>query len=132
MAKIGDLIPKSGMYTNPGVITKKNDDGSVVIDTEPMTINKYHRYSNTSGLSLEEKNKYNQTLDEIYAKTDGLERLNDIQSAIDELKVAPENRNIVQYLRNQQAILIRQNRKLPREYVWDEAQLSGLRTNTKL
>ena len=132
MAKIGDLIPKSGMYTNPGVITKKNDDGSVVIDTEPMTINKYHRYSNTSGLSLEEKNKYNQTLDEIYAKTDGLERLNDIQSAIDELKLDPENRNIVQYLRNQQAILIRQNRKLPREYVWDETQLSGLRTNTKL
>ncbi len=132
MAKIGDLIPKSGMYTNPGVITKKNDDGSVVIDTEPMTINKYHRYSNTSGLSLEEKNKYNQILDEIYAKTDGLERLNDIQNAIDELKIEPENKNIVQYLRNQQAILIRQNRKLPREYVWDENQLSGLRTNTKL
>lgn len=132
MAKIGDLIPKSGMYTNPGVVTKKNDDGTVVVDTEPMTINKYHRYSNTSGLTLEEKNKYNEILDQIYAKTDGLERLNDIQNAIDDLKIEPENRNIVQYLRNQQAILIRQNRKLPREYVWDENQLNGLRSTTKL
>lgn len=127
MVKIGDLVPKSGMYTNPGVIVEKRDDGSVVIDTEPMTVHKYHRYSNTSGLDEAEKNKYNEILDAIYAKTDGLERLNDIQTAIDDLKLDPDNRNIVQYLRNQQAILIRQNRKLPRQYVWDEGALNGLR-----
>lgn len=132
MAKIGDLIPKSGMYTNPGVVVEKKDDGSVRIDTEPMTIHKYHRYSNTSGLSVEEKNMYNEILDQIYAKVDGMERLNDIQTAIDELKKEPKNRNIVQYLRNQQAILVRENRKLPREYNWDEEQLNGLRSKTKL
>ena len=132
MAKIGDLIPKSGMYTNPGVVVEKKDDGSVRIDTEPMTIHKYHRYSNTSGLSVEEKNTYNEILDQIYAKVDGMERLNDIQTAIDELKKEPKNRNIVQYLRNQQAILVRENRKLPREYNWDEEQLNGLRSKTKL
>lgn len=132
MAKIGDLIPKSGMYTNPGVIVEKKDDGSVVIDTEPLTIHKYHRYSNTSGLSEAEKNTYNEILDQIYTKTDGMERLNDIQTAIDTLKKEPKNRNIVQYLRNQQAILIRQNRQLPRSYSWDEDQLIGLRSNTKL
>jgi len=132
MAKIGDLIPKSGMYTNPGVVVEKKDDGTVRVDTEPMTIHKYHRYSNTSGLSVEEKNMYNEILDQIYAKVDGMERLNDIQTAIDELKKEPKNRNIVQYLRNQQAILVRENRKLPREYNWDEEQLNGLRSKTKL
>lgn len=130
MPKIGDLIPKSGMYTNPGVIVEKKNDGSVVIDTEPLAIHKYHRYSNTSGLTVEEKNKYNEILDKIYAKTDGLDRLNDIQKAIDELKVDPQNSNVVQYLRNQQATLIRQNRQLPRQYSWDEEQLNGLRSET--
>ena len=90
MAKIGDLIPKSGMYTNPGVVVEKKDDGTVRVDTEPMTIHKYHRYSNTSGLSVEEKNMYNEILDQIYAKVDGMERLNDIQTAIDELKKEPK------------------------------------------
>lgn len=131
MAKIGDLIPKSGMYTNPGVVVEKKGDGTVKIDTEPLTIHKYHRYSNTSGLDVDEKNKYNEILDKIYMKTDGLERLNDIQQAIDELKIDPRNRDVVQYLRNQQAILIRQNRKLPKEYVWDESQLTGLRTGAR-
>ena len=131
MSKIGDLIPKSGIYTNPGVIVEKKEDGSVKIDTEPMTIHKYHRYSNTSGLTLEEKNTYNEILDKVYAKTSGMDRLNDIQTAIDEMKKDPGNINIVQYLRNQQAILIRQNRKLPREYVWDANQLNGLRVQTK-
>ena len=120
------------MYTNPGVVVEKKDDGTVRVDTEPMTIHKYHRYSNTSGLSVEEKNMYNEILDQIYAKVDGMERLNDIQTAIDELKKEPKNRNIVQYLRNQQAILVRENRKLPREYNWDEEQLNGLRSKTKL
>ena len=73
MAKIGDLVPKSGLYTEPGVVVKKHDDGSVTIDTEPLTINKYHRYSNTTGLSESEKNTFNRILDEIYQKDDDLE-----------------------------------------------------------
>ena len=123
MAQIGDLVLKSGLYTEPGVVTQKKDDGSVVIDTEPMTINKFHRYSNTTGLTEKEKNRFNAILDEIYQKEDDVEKLNDIQKEIDVLKVDPLNKNIVQYLRNQQAVLIRQAKKLPRTYNWDEAQL---------
>ena len=123
MAQIGDLVLKSGLYTEPGVVTQKKDDGSVVIDTEPMTINKFHRYSNTTGLTEKEKTRFNAILDEIYQKEDDVEKLNDIQKEIDVLKVDPLNKNIVQYLRNQQAVLIRQAKKLPRTYNWDEAQL---------
>lgn len=123
MAKIGDLIPKSGMYTEPGVVIEKKDDGTAVVDTEPLTIHEYHRYSNTSGLSLEEKRTFNRILDEVYKKEDDVEKLNDIQNEIDHLKADPENKNIVQYLRNQQAVLVRQARKLPRFYNQDEVQL---------
>jgi len=123
MANIGDLVLKSGLYTEPGVVVEKKEDGSVVVDTEPLTINKYHRYSNTSGLTESEKNRFNQILDEIYTKENDVEKLNDIQKEIDVLKVDPLNKNIVQYLRNQQAVLIRQAKKLPRYYNWDEAQL---------
>ena len=29
MVQIGDLVSKAGIYTNPGVVTKKNEDGTV-------------------------------------------------------------------------------------------------------
>lgn len=123
MANIGDLVQKSGMYTEPGVVVEKKTNGSVVVDTEPMTINKYHRYTNTTGLSESEKLKFNEILDEVYRNENDVDKLNDIQKEIDGLKTDPENKNIVQYLRNQQANLIRQSRKLPRQYNWDETQL---------
>ena len=123
MAHIGDLVPKSGMYTEPGVIIEKKEDGSVTIDTEPLSVNQFHRYSNTTGLTQDEKTIFNNILDQIYTKEDDVEKLNEIQKEIDILKVDPQNKNIVQYLRNQQAVLIRQSRQLPRYYNWDEIQL---------
>ena len=123
MAEIGDLVPRSGIYTEPGVVTKKNNDGTVTIDTEPMAINKFHRYTNTTGLSDVEKEQFNKILDEIYTKENDVERIDDIQNEIDKLKQDPEKRNIVQYLRNQQATLIRESKNLPRFYSHDEVQL---------
>lgn len=123
MANIGDLVPKSGVYTEPGVVTEKREDGTVVVDTEPLKLNKYHRYTNTTGLSETEKEEFNGILDQIYAKENGMERLNDLQTEIDRLKQDPKSKNIVQYLRNQQSFLIRQEKQLPQTYRWDEAQL---------
>ena len=123
MAHIGDLVPKTGIYTEPGVVVEKKEDGTVIIDTEPLTVNQYHRYSNTTGLTEEEKVKFNQILDEIYKKDDDVQRLNEIQKEIDHLRSDPKNRNIVQYLRNQQTSLIRDVKKLPRMYTADEAQI---------
>jgi len=120
---IGDLVPKSGVYTEPGVIVEKKEDGNVVVNTEPMRVNQFHRYSNTTGLSEEEKNEFNRILDEIYAKQDDTERINDIQTEIDRMKMDPQKRNIVQYLRNQQSFLIRSAKRLPQSYQWDEAQI---------
>jgi hypothetical protein len=123
MANIGDLVPKSGVYTEPGVVVEKKDDGTVLIDTEPLKVNKYHRYTNTTGLTEMEKEEFNSILDQIYAKENDLDRLNDLQTEIDRLKQDPKSKNIVQYLRNQQSFLIRQAKQLPQTYSWDEAQL---------
>ena len=120
---VGDLVPKSGIYTEPGVITEKKDDGTVEVDTEPMMINKYHRYANTTGLSEEEKLKFNSILDEIYQSKDDVKKLENIQMEIDKLKIDPTNTNVVQYLRNQQAFLIRQAGKLPRFYNTDDNKI---------
>jgi hypothetical protein len=125
MTQIGDLVPKAGIFTNPGVITEKKPDGTVTIDTEPMSVNKYHRYTNTTGLSEGEKIKFNEILDQIYQKESDVDKLNDIQKEIDHLKGDPANKNIVQYLRNQQATLVRKARELPREYNLDEAHVKG-------
>ena len=123
MAFIGDLISKAGIYTNPGVIVDKKDDGTVIVDTEPMTVNKYHRYTNTTGLTREEKDTFNSILDDIYKNNDDVAKLEQIQTNIDKLKVDPKNAKIVQYLRNQQAHLIRSAKELPRTYNWDEAKI---------
>lgn len=123
MANIGDLVPKSGIYTEQGVVTKKNQDGTVEIDTEPMSVHKFHRYTNTTGLTMTEKDNFNTILDKIYQKPKDVDKINDIQHEIDRLKVDPGNRNIVQYLRNQQAHLVRASKELPRSYTWDETQI---------
>jgi len=123
MVQIGDMVPKSGIYTNPGVVIEKKGDGTVVIDTDPMAINKFHRYANTTGLTGEEKQQFNQLLDEIYQKTSDVEKINDIQLQIDQLKTDPKNHRVVQYLRNQQSHLIRQAKELPRAYNTHEGNL---------
>ena len=58
MTQIGDMVSKAGIYTNPGVVIEKKEDGTVLIDTEPMVVNKYHRYANTTGLTEEEKGRF--------------------------------------------------------------------------
>lgn len=131
MAHIGDLVPKSGLYTNPGVVVEKKEDGSVVVDTEPMSLNKYHRYTNTTGLTETEKNTFNEILDKIYAKENDVEKINDIQTNIDQLKADPMNQKLVQYLRNQQAHLIRKSKELPRNYNMEEAAIRGLMNKTE-
>jgi hypothetical protein len=103
------------------VVVNKNPDGTVVVDTEPLSVSKYHRYTNTTGLSEDEKNKFNQILDQIYQKTNDIERINDIQSEIDQLRKVSSNQNVVRYLRNQQAFLIREAKGLPRVYQADES-----------
>ena len=123
MAKIGDLVNKSGVYTKPGVVIEKKEDGNVVVDTDPMAVNKYHRYINTTGLTETEKAEFNTILDQIYQKDSDMDRLNDIQTEIDRLKMDPTSKNIVQYLRNQQAHLIREARQLPQKYQVDENPL---------
>jgi len=118
---IGDIVPRSGNFTEPGVVVNKNPDGTVVVDTEPMAVSKYHRYTNTTGLSEDEKSKFNQILDQIYQKTNDIERINDIQNEIDQLRKVPSNQNVVRYLRNQQAYLIREAKGLPRVYQAEES-----------
>jgi hypothetical protein len=122
---IGDIVPRSGNYTEPGVVIEKRLDGTVVVDTEPMAVSQYHRYLNTTGLSEDEKNQFNGILDQIYQKTNDIERINDIQNEIDKLRMNPSNQNVVRYLRNQQAFLIREARGLPRTYQTDEKFVKG-------
>ncbi len=121
---VGDMINKAGIYTNPGVVTQKKEDGTIEVDTDPMALNKYHRYMNTTGLNETDKNTFNEILDQIYSADDSdVEKINGIQNNIDELKVDPKKAKIVMYLRNQQAHLIRTTEKLPDNYTWDSQNL---------
>jgi hypothetical protein len=114
--KIGDYVAKSGIYTNPGVVVEKKEDGTVVVDTDKETVNQFHRYANTSGLSVEQKAQFNAIMDEISRTEDPVGRLELIDAKIAELRQDPSNRDVMQALRNQQSKLIRKSGELPRLY----------------
>jgi hypothetical protein len=117
--QIGDYVAKAGLYTQPGVVIEKNEDGTVVVDTDPTQIQQYHRHANTSGLSPEEKDSFNGIMDQIMDSQDSGERINMLQQQIDVLGADGGNRKVVSSLRNQQAELIRYARELPRVYKFD-------------
>jgi len=121
--QIGDYVGRAGIYTKPGVIIEKKEDGTVVIDTDKDTIDKYHRHSNTSGLTAEEKEQFNSIMDEVMNSKDQGQRINKLQARIDELKSQPENKQIVYRLSNEQAQLIRLARELPRVYVYESSKI---------
>lgn len=121
--QVGDYVPKAGIYTKPGVVTDKKEDGTVVIDTSAEFIRQYHRHTNTSGLTVEEKDRFNGIMDEIMEMKSDSDKINQLQGKIDELKTEPTSRRIVETLRNQQAELIRLSRELPRVFNFDGNQL---------
>lgn len=115
--KIGDYVAKSGIYTKPGVVVEKSDDGTVVVDTDPEAVAQYHRYSNTSGLTTEQKAQFNAIMDEVNRVDEPTQQLEMLDKKVGELRQDPNaNREIMYALRNQQARLIRKSGDLPRLY----------------
>jgi hypothetical protein len=119
----GDLVNKAGIYTKPGVVIEKKEDGSVVIDTDAEQVKRFHRHSNTSGLTLEDKERFNGIMDGIMEGDSNADRINNLQMKLDELRVDPAAQKLAQALRNEQAQLIRLSRELPRVYQYDSSKI---------
>ena len=119
----GDLVNKAGIYTKPGVVIEKKDDGTVVIDTDVEQVKRFHKHSNTSGLTLENKERFNTIMDEIMSGESDVDRINNLQMKLDELRMDPSAQKLAQALRNEQAQLIRISRELPRVYQYDSNKI---------
>ena len=118
--EIGDFVPRAGIYTRPGVVAEKKENGDVVVNTSPEMIQKYHRHAITTGLSMEDKDKFNAIMDDVMKMKTNDERMSSLQSTIDSLKENPINKKVTGALHNEQAVLIRKSQELPRIY-----QVSG-------
>ncbi len=115
--QVGDLISKHGIFTEPGVVIGKKMNGDYVVSTDKEAVAYFHRYTNTTGLSPDEKNEFNAILDQIYNnKADDREKINAIQQEIDRLKTDPSKKKMIHYLKNQQSHLIRTTKTLPNVY----------------
>lgn len=114
--QLGDYVPKVGIYTNPGVVAEKREDGTIVIDTNKDSIKQYHRHSITTGLTPKEKEMFNDIMDDVMSMGDNSERISELQKRIDSLKSNPQNKKVSDFLRNEQAQLIRWSKDLPRIY----------------
>jgi hypothetical protein len=114
--KIGDYVPKVGIYTNPGVVAEKKEDGTIIIDTDKDAIKKYHRHSITTGLTPDEKDRFNSIMDDVMSLGDNTDRILVLQDKIDKMKSDPVEKKVSDSLRNEQAQLIRWARELPKVY----------------
>lgn len=123
--QIGDYVPKAGIYTKPGIVVDKKEDGTVVIDTDPRQVEKYHKYANTSGLTPEEKVRFNAIMDEVMEASDDAERINRLQEKIDIVRTEPNGKRVFDTLVNQQSTLIRFAKDLPRVYSYDSSKITG-------
>ena len=121
--QIGDYIARAGIYTKPGVVTEKREDGQVVIDTSEEEVQKYHRHTNTTGLSAEEKEKFNGIMDAVMQQENNTEKIKQLQEQIDQLRKDPVNKKVVQWLNNEQAQLIRYAKELPKVYQFEQSKL---------
>lgn len=114
--QIGDYVPKVGIYTNPGVVAEKKDDGTIVIDTDKEKIKQFHRHSITTGLTPREKDRFNDIMDDVMSMGANSERIIELQQGIDSLRTNPANKKVTDLLKNEQAQLIRWSKDLPRVY----------------
>ena len=114
--QIGDYVPKVGIYTNPGIVAEKKEDGTIIIDTDKDMIKKYHRHSITTGLTVDEKDMFNSIMDDVMGMSDNTQRILVLQDKIDNLRKDPVNKKVSDFLRNEQAQLIRWSRELPKVY----------------
>lgn len=114
--QLGDYVPKVGIYTNPGIVAEKRDDGTIVIDTNKDSIKQYHRHSITTGLTPNEKEIFNDIMDDVMSMSENSERIIELQKRIDSLKNTPKNKKVSDFLLNEQAQLIRWSKDLPRVY----------------
>ena len=121
--QLGDLVNKAGIFTKPGVVIEKKEDGTVVIDTNEDQIKKYHRHSNTTGLTFEDKERFNGIMDEIMAAESNSARIDQLQEKVDAMRVDPAQIKLSQALKNEQAQLIRISKELPRVYNYDPNKL---------
>lgn len=114
--QIGDYVSKVGIYTKPGVVKEKKPDGTIIIDTDKTAIKKYHRHSITTGLTPQEKDAFNNIMDEVMKLPDNRNRILTLQQRIDKMRTEPKSKKVSDFLRNEQAQLIRWAKELPRVY----------------
>ncbi|APJ03252.1 hypothetical protein [Silvanigrella aquatica] len=114
--QLGDYVPKVGIYTNPGVVAEKKEDGTIIIDTDKDAIKRYHRHSLTTGLTPDEKDKFNNIMDDVMSEKDNKQRILTLQQVIDKMRTNPKDKKVSDFLRNEQAQLIRCARELPKVY----------------
>lgn len=114
--QIGDYVSKVGIYTNPGVVEDKNEDGTIIVNTDKEEIQRYHRHSITTGLTPDEKDIFNDIMDGVMDIEANSDRIIELQGIIDEMRGDPELKSVSDRLRNEQAQLIRLSRELPQIY----------------
>jgi hypothetical protein len=121
--QIGDMINKAGIFTKPGVVVEKKEDGTVVIDTNDDQIKRFHRHSNTTGLTMEDKEKFNGIMDEIMQGESNSKRIDQLQETVDAMRNDPASTKLSQALKNEQAQLIRISKELPRVFNYDPSKI---------
>jgi len=121
MYRIGDtLFTATG---KPGVIVGRADGGtSLRIETQGEKVENVKQRGYINGLSPEEREVYNQIVDDVRASADIKARVEKLQEKVESLKLDPRQLNLTRYLEAELAHTMNTSGFQAREYIVPETQ----------
>jgi len=113
--RLGSVV--FGANGMPGVVKSKDEvSRELEIDTDRQEVARTHRHGYINGLSVEEREFFNTSLDRISEIENPAERLEAMKKIVDESKSDPKNARMTRYLESEMFHLMQVNNISPRYY----------------
>jgi hypothetical protein len=120
--RIGDTVFSQSAV--PSVIVGRDDVKSTLkTDQDFSAFQVATRHGLINGLAPENREKFNEIMDDVMSDKDNAERVTMLQGKIDELKIDPRNTKLVQYLDGEVKHLMNLKGIKPRFYNTEETKV---------
>lgn len=111
---IGDTVfDKKG---RPGTVVGRDDKAQLVVDKKEETYQQARRRGFVNGLKEEQRVKFNEIIDQVLAKEDVHDRIDQLNEKIDEMRTDPRNHVVTRYLEAEMLHMMNSEGIHPRTY----------------
>lgn len=104
----------------PGLVTGRDDRNRLQVETKGENYDKARGRGFINGLEAEQRQQFNEVMDQIFALKDPREKVGKLSEKIDELKNDPRNFVVTRYLESELTHLMNTEGIQPKVYLVDE------------